>query len=399
MAWLEKRGSNYQIALRRNGLRLRRSLQTDDEGEAKDLLNRVERRLRLVDQGDVVLPDDADLLTYALTDGRQTEQPTRLASITVAELHQRYLDDLPQGSLEENSLKTISTHVSHLQRILGERFDVVRLAHSDLQRYINLRSNEKGRHAKPISPVTIRKELTTLSGLWNWAATRRLVHGPFPNARLRYPKTAEKPPFQTLQEIEQRIKSGKLSDDDARELWDCLYLHRRDIDKLLQHVKHSARPTWLYPMVLVAAHTGARRSEILRIRATDVDVSGGTLMIRECKRKRGHRTLRSLPLSTALKKALKGWTAGSMHLFEQDGNPISVHEASDHLKRTLAGCRWKCVRGWHVFRHSFISNLASEGIDQRMIDAWVGHQTEEMRKRYRHLFPATQKTALQSVFG
>ena len=31
--------------------------------------------------------------------------------------------------------------------------------------------------------------------------------------------------------------------------------------------------------------------------------------------------------------------------------------------------------------------LASEGVDQRVIDEIVGHQSEEQRKRYRHLYP------------
>jgi integrase len=40
-----------------------------------------------------------------------------------------------------------------------------------------------------------------------------------------------------------------------------------------------------------------------------------------------------------------------------------------------------------------------KGIDQRMIDAWMGHQTEEMRQRYRHLFPDQQQRALASLFA
>jgi integrase len=56
------------------------------------------------------------------------------------------------------------------------------------------------------------------------------------------------------------------------------------------------------------------------------------------------------------------------------------------------------VRGFHVFRHSFASNLATEGVDQRFIDEWMGHQTEDMRKRYRHLFPK-KKEAFLKVFG
>jgi integrase len=57
------------------------------------------------------------------------------------------------------------------------------------------------------------------------------------------------------------------------------------------------------------------------------------------------------------------------------------------------------LRGWHVLRHSFISNCAAKGVDQRLIDAWVGHTTEEMRKRYRHLIPDVEQQAIQTVFG
>ena len=44
--------------------------------------------------------------------------------------------------------------------------------------------------------------------------------------------------------------------------------------------------------------------------------------------------------------------------------------------------KWEVMRGWHVLRHSFISFCAAAGVDQRLIDEWVGHTTEEMRKRY-----------------
>jgi integrase len=40
-----------------------------------------------------------------------------------------------------------------------------------------------------------------------------------------------------------------------------------------------------------------------------------------------------------------------------------------------------------------------KGIDQRIIDAWVGHTTEDMRRRYRHLFPNSEKQAMSLVFG
>jgi integrase len=79
--------------------------------------------------------------------------------------------------------------------------------------------------------------------------------------------------------------------------------------------------------------------------------------------------------------------------------PVTLDEAHDHLHRTLAGSKWKVLKGWHTLRHSFISCCAARGVDQRLIDDWVGHTTEEMRRRYRHLIPSKEKQAIRSVFG
>jgi integrase len=56
------------------------------------------------------------------------------------------------------------------------------------------------------------------------------------------------------------------------------------------------------------------------------------------------------------------------------------------------------IRGWHVWRHGFIGVCASSGVDQRFIDEWVGHQTDEQRRRYRHLAPDAQHRAMESAF-
>jgi integrase len=78
---------------------------------------------------------------------------------------------------------------------------------------------------------------------------------------------------------------------------------------------------------------------------------------------------------------------------------ISRNEAHDHFQRTLAGSAWSVLRGWHMLRHSFASNCAAQGIDQRLIDEWLGHTTEEMRRRYRYLIPSSERQAIRSVFG
>lgn len=79
--------------------------------------------------------------------------------------------------------------------------------------------------------------------------------------------------------------------------------------------------------------------------------------------------------------------------------PLTVDEANDHFHRTLAGTKWERLRGFHVLRHSFASNCAAKGVDQRLINAWLGHQTEEMVRRHRHLLPNQSAEAIATVWG
>lgn len=60
----------------------------------------------------------------------------------------------------------------------------------------------------------------------------------------------------------------------------------------------------VYPMFVFAAHTGARRWEIVRALSSDVDLSGGVVTIREKKRDRTRLTTRRVPLTPFLKDVL-----------------------------------------------------------------------------------------------
>src|SRR5207244_8354203 len=91
--------------------------------------------------------------------------------------------------------------------------------------------------------------------------------------------------------------------------------------------------------------------------------------------------------------------SGDSLFCKTDGKTITPREAHNYFQRTLRISKWAVLKGWHVLRHSYISALASRGIDQRIIDDMVGHQTEEQRRRYRHLYPSTKREAVALVFG
>src|SRR5262249_3307353 len=181
-----------------------------------------------------------------------------------------YLDSHVNGAMEENSLATVRMHLGHFLTSLGERFDIQGLLLQDLQRHVDARAKKRFR-GKPLSPVTLRKEMATFRACWNWGVHGGKLKGPLPSRGLKYPKGEEKPPFQTWEEIERRIALGGLGEREQRELWDCLFLTLPEIEKLLAFVKENAAHAWVYPAFCFAAHTGTRRSEVLRVRTFGAD--------------------------------------------------------------------------------------------------------------------------------
>ena len=118
----------------------------------------------------------------------------------------------------------------------------------------------------------------------------------------------------TRDEIDRRIKAGGGAD----ELWECLYLTHLEIAELLDHVQKREISPWIYPAFVLTAHTGACRSEMMRAKPEDVDLTGETLTIREKKRVKGRRTTRRLPLSARLTEVLTSWMgerSGASFLF------------------------------------------------------------------------------------
>ncbi|MBI3465103.1 MAG: site-specific integrase [Planctomycetes bacterium] len=405
MAWLEKRAGVYRLSFRHEGRIIGRALKTSDRREAEGCLARFEENLRLLERGRLVLPDDADLVAFLMSDGKLNGKPVIDKPLSLKELFDRYRDSLPAGAKERNTTYTEGIHLKHLLRIIGGRTIVRTLTTNEMQDYVNRRSNEKGRSGRDVCHATIRKELGTFASVWNrWALPRGVVDRPAPTRGLVYQKDSPKLPFQTWKQVERQIERGGLTAVQEERLWDSLFLTLDEIREVLAHVNASARFSFVYPMFVFAAHTGARRSEILRSQVDDFDLIARVVRIREKKRDRTKElTFRHVPMSPLLEAVMTDWFSrhpgGQYTICQAANQSITEQMAAHHFVWAVENSKWDKLRGWHLFRHSFASNCARKGLDQRIIDEWMGHQTDEMRRRYRHLFPDQQQLALASVFG
>ena len=79
-----------------------------------------------------------------------------------------------------------------------------------------------------------------------------------------------------------------------------------------------------------------------------------------------------------------------LRLFSPQGRIRSDRQFLDDLTRRA---------GFAVTHRFELQRSGLAGIDQRLINGWVGHQTPEMVKRYRHLIPSQQRQAIAEVFG
>lgn len=436
MASIECRNGNWRVIFRHKREKRHFTVGEVSTTDAAVFKASTEELLRLLNCNLIDIPAGCSIEEFMLHRGKPPAYAGATSKgkrdLTLTEMREAYFRS-QEKKLERTTLDGISLHFDHLTRILGPKRLIPTLSRPDLQKYVDKRSEEwidpnvyrKARRAKlaaakpgrnfskprppkvepPDKPLrhpsaaTIKKEIVSLRTAWNWARRHLSLAEEFPRTGLDFAKIEESLPYMTWDEAERRIDAG----DDPEQVWDCVYLRPGEITELLEWVKTRPVSPWVYPMLCFAAHTGARRSEVVRALPSDVDLANSVVTIREKKRDKSKTTTRRVPVTPFLKDVLTGWmkqrAKGKMLFCKGDGKEITPREAMNYFDRALRVSQWSVLRGLHVFRHSFCAALASKGVDQRIIDELMGHSTEQQRRRYRHLFPDVTKTAMLSVFA
>jgi len=169
------------------------------------------------------------------------------------------------------------------------------------------------------------------------------------------------------------------------------FLDRAEIEALLTQPNRS---TWIgrrdHALLLLAAQTGLRLSEITGLKQQDVTLGAGAHV--RCEGK--GRKERATPLTKSTAAVLKAWiaecgtNADARLLPTARGGRLSA-DAVQHLVRKYAvtACRTcpslarKHVTP-HVFRHTAAMELLQAGVDRSLIAIWLGHESVETTQIY-----------------
>ena len=169
-----------------------------------------------------------------------------------------------------------------------------------------------------------------------------------------------------------------------------------------QHLLDSNTESVWYDMILCALRTGMRLGELLGLRWEDVDFKRRQISVRR-SRVRGREStpknnrVRHIPMSDQLFQVLTRRTRHSDVVFSVEPGRVPTNRtAGTGLKKALQKAEMRHI-GWHVLRHTFASQLASQGVPIVVIQSLLGHSTVQMTMRYAHLSQAAQMTAISTL--
>jgi integrase len=162
-------------------------------------------------------------------------------------------------------------------------------------------------------------------------------------------------------------------------------------------------------VILTAAMTGLRQSELLGLRWRDVDWSAQRIRVRNTFVRGEHSTegksdlstRRSVPMADRLAGELDRWSKRTE--YRADGDLVFAHpqtgsplDRSKLSKRFKAACRTASVREvkFHDLRHTFATRLAASRQPMRTIQEFLGHADSKTTQIYAHYAPSEHEVQM-----
>ena len=166
------------------------------------------------------------------------------------------------------------------------------------------------------------------------------------------------------------------------------FLSEDECDQLL----NSAKGVWR-EMILLALKTGMRLGEIRALRWEDINWTTRILTVQRsyCRgiieSPKSNRS-RYIPLHEDVSAMLEKRKQEKGYIFtDSQGRILPSGNLYRGLRRCCQGAGVRRI-GWHLFRHTFASNLAMASAPMRAIQELLGHADIQTTMRYAHLSPS-----------
>ena len=161
--------------------------------------------------------------------------------------------------------------------------------------------------------------------------------------------------------------------------------------RLFDAIRLSKRTLHLEPIVITALATGMRKSEVLNLKWSNVDLVNRLIIVEGTKS--GY--IRKIPMNTRLTEVLSNAKKinHSKNVFVNErGKPYKSFRTSwDHV---LEKTKIQDLT-FHSLRHTFGTRLGMAGVDVKTIQELMGHRDIKMTMRYSHPTQEHKKNAVE----
>jgi len=171
-------------------------------------------------------------------------------------------------------------------------------------------------------------------------------------------------------------------------------LSRAEVRQLLAHIR---RPAARMSAILMYS-CGLRVSEAVGLRADHIDSQRMVVCVRNGKGAKD----RYVPLPKRTLELLRAYWREhrpKTWLFPSNTGcgPIPPNSVRQAIKGALRDCGLAKKVSCHTLRHSYATHLLEDGLDLRVIQGFLGHQSIKTTARYAHLTTRARRTVQGSI--
>lgn len=321
-------------------------------------------------------------------DNPAEERQADRQAMTVKELCERYIHDLHAGLIQgkrgqPKKAATIKTDLGringHIIPILGKKrvrdlskADVTKMMNDIIvgkTRAVRKTENLRGKSILRGGPGAASRSVGLLGGILTYAndagiVDQNVAHG------IRKPKD--------------RVRDRRLSVSEYQEIGDILKQMEPDPDMAT-----------MTDIVRQIALTGCRRSEIIQLRWSDVDLANSCLRLSDSKEGASIRPI-GLAVIEFLEKQQE--VSISEYVFPGPRGGKAYGNFPKQWKKLFTGTALEGITA-HVLRHSFASIANDLGLSEITIAALLGHSKNSVTSKYVHTLDNTLVMAADTVSG
>jgi integrase len=279
---------------------------------------------------------------------------------------------LPTKKLKK-SYKSIFSICKALKTFFGKHF-ISEIDTEMIERYRQIRVEQKTRLGRKRSPLRVNKEMQVLSTIFTLAIEKQLI--------LLRPRTT----------------MFRVSSERVR------YLLPEEEQRLFEKLE---RCEWLKPIVLFALHTGMRRGEICGLQWRDLNFDRGLLHVRNTKNGKD----RIIPMNRTVRQLLESQLSlRNRPRFTKEGVqkvPSSFVFPSPRTDEQLVEIKYSFTRAvkeakitdlrFHDLRHSAATRMGDAGADAFTLAAIFGWSDIRMAMRYTHAMEDAKRRAVEAI--